>query len=127
MVTITEGASRLRGRISVAEAQTLPPRLRVYLVPVEPEAAENVLRFYESWIEVDGRFIVDNVAPGKYWIVARPMPENESGAATSLRQDVTLRANVLRDAGTLKRAVTLTPCQQVADFELPYVASTFGQ
>jgi len=127
MVTMTEGAARLRGRISGTEAQTLPPRLRVYLIPVEPEAAENVLRFYESWIEVDGQFIVDNVAPGKYWIVARPAPENESGTTNSIRQDVTLRANVLRDAGTLKRLVTLTPCQQVADFELPYVASTSGQ
>jgi hypothetical protein len=127
MVTMTEGAAGLRGRISGTEAQTLPPRLRVYLIPAEPEAAENVLRFYESWSEADGRFTVENVAPGKYWIVARPAPENESGIVTSVRRDATLRANVLRDAGTLKRLVILTPCQQVADFELPYVASTSGQ
>lgn len=127
MVTMTEGAARLRGRISGTEAQTLPLRLRVYLIPAEPEAAENVLRFYESWSEADGRFTVDNVAPGKYWIVARPAPENESGIVISVRRDATLRANVLRDAGTLKRLVTLTPCQQVADFELPYMASTSGQ
>jgi Carboxypeptidase regulatory-like domain len=125
-VTMTEGASRLSGRVTGVD-ETMTPRLRVYLIPVEPEAAENVLRFYQSSIEVDGRFIVDNVAPGKYWIVARPTPENESGTAISIRQDATLRANVLRDAGTLKRAVTLTPCQQVADFELPYVASTSAQ
>jgi hypothetical protein len=127
MVTMTEGAARLRGRISGTEAQSLPPRLRVYLIPAEPEAAENVLRFYESWSEADGRFTVDNVAPGKYWIVARPAPENESGIVISVRRDATLQATVLRDAGTLKRLVTLTTCQQVADFELPYVASTSGQ
>ena len=127
MVTLTEGASSLRGRISVAEAQALPPRLRVYLIPVEREAAEDVLRFYESWIEADGRFVTDNVAPGKYWIVARPAAENESGAARSVRQDVNLRATVLRDAEAFKKAVTLTPCQQLADFELPYVTSTSGQ
>ncbi|HBB96904.1 MAG TPA: hypothetical protein DC054_16115 [Blastocatellia bacterium] len=122
MVTITEGASLLRGRISGTEAQTLPPRLRVYLIPVEPEAAENVLRFYESRIEVDGRFIVDNVAPGKYWIVARPAPENESGTTTSIRQDAALRAKIFQDAESLKKAVTLKPCEEVADLALPYVA-----
>ena len=127
MVTTTEGAAKLSGRISGTNAPNLPPGLRVYPIPLEPEAAENVLRFYQSWVEADGRFIVDNVAPGKYWIVARPEPENEFGTTNSIRQDVTFRANVLRDAGTLKRAVTLTPCQQVADFELPYVALSSGQ
>jgi len=122
MVTITEGASLLRGRISGTEAQTLPPRVRAYLIPVEPEAAENVLRFYESWIEVDGRFIVDNVAPGKYWIVARPAAENDSGSTKSVRQDPTLRAKVSQAAEALKKVITLKPCEEVADFALPYVA-----
>jgi len=121
MVTTTEGAPLLRGRISGTEAQTLPPRLRVYLIPAEPEAAENVLRFYESWIEVDGRFIVDNVAPGKYWIVARPAAENDSGSTKSVRQDATLRAKVSQAAEALKKAITLKPCEEVADFALPYV------
>jgi len=121
MVTMTEGASRLRGRISGTEAQTLPPRLRVYLIPAEPEAAENVLRFYESSSEADGRFTVDNVSPGKYWIVARPAPENESGIVTSVRRDATLRAKIIQDADALKKAVTLKPCEEIADFALPYV------
>lgn len=122
IVTITEGASRLRGRISVAEAQTLPPRLQVYLIPAEREAAEDVLRFYESSIEADGRFTVDNVAPGKYWIVARPAPENDPESTKSVRQDATLRAKIVQEAEALKKALTLKPCEEVSDFSLPYVA-----
>ncbi|HXI61643.1 MAG TPA: carboxypeptidase-like regulatory domain-containing protein [Pyrinomonadaceae bacterium] len=121
MVTITEGASRLRGRISGTEAQTLPQRLRIYLIPVEPEDAENVLRFYESRIEVDGRFTVDNVAPGKYWIVARPAAENEPGSTKSVRQDTALRAKIFQEAEALKKAVMLKPCEEISDFVLPYV------
>lgn len=122
MVTITEGAAKLSGRISGTDAQPLPPRLRAYLIPVEPEAAENVLRFYESWIEADGRFIVDNVAPGKYWIVAGRATEDDQAATKSVRQDAALRAKILHDAESLKKAVTLKPCEEVTDFVLPYVA-----
>ena len=88
----------------------------------EREAAENVLRFYDLWIEADGHFVADNIAPGKYWIVARPAAENDSGSTKSVREDATLRAKVFQAAEALKKSVTLKPCEEIADFALPYVA-----
>ena len=63
-VTITEGAAGLRGRISVGEGQRVPPGLRVYLVPAEREAAENILRFFDATAESDASFAIGNIAPG---------------------------------------------------------------
>jgi hypothetical protein len=124
IITIAEGAARLRGRISVAEGQSLPPRMTVYLVPSEPGAADNVLRFYEARSDADGRFTLDEVAPGKYWIVARPWEQKESETAKAFRKDAVLRAKVLQEAEALKKVVALKPCEQAADFDLPFVPST---
>ena len=84
-----------------------------------------MLRFYDLWIEADGHFVADNIAPGKYWIVARPAAENDSGTTKSVREDATLRAKVFQAAEALKKSVTLKPCEEVADFDLPYVAQAF--
>jgi hypothetical protein len=119
-VTITEGAAGLRGRISVAEGQHLPARTMVYLVPTERESTENVLRFFETRAEPDGSFTVGNIAPGHYWIIARPMEENESGPAKSIRRDPALRAKVLHEAEALQMEIPFKPCEQTADYVLAY-------
>jgi hypothetical protein len=119
-VTITEGAASLRGHISVAEGQHLPPRMRVYVVPSERDSAENVLRFYESRAEPDGSFTIGNIAPGRYWIIARPVEENESGTIKSIRQDTTLRAKVLREAEALQKEIPFKPCERTTDYDLAY-------
>jgi len=122
LVTITEGAAKLSGHISTGEGQSLSPLVRVYLAPAERDAAENILRFYEARPEVNGSFAFDNIAPGKYWIVMRPAEVNNQASTKSVRQDGTLRAKILQDAEALKKAVTLKPCEEIADFALPYVA-----
>jgi hypothetical protein len=119
-LTITEGAGLIRGRVSAGESKTLPTRMRVYLVPADPEASGNVYRFYDTGAETEGNFTLDNVAPGKYWIMARRTEENESGAVKLIRQDEALRAKVLQEAEVLKKAVALKPCEQAGDFDLPY-------
>ena len=121
-VTITEGAAKLSGHISTGEGQSRSTLVRVYLVPAERDAAENILRFYEARPEVNGSFAVDNVAPGKYWIVSRPAEVNDQASTKSVRQDAALRAKIFQDAEALKKAVTLKPCEEVTDFVLPYVA-----
>jgi hypothetical protein len=120
LVTIAEGAAKLQGRISVREGQPLPITLRVYLTPSERENADNVLRFYEARPELNGNFSVDNIAPGKYWIVARRFEENESGVIKSIRRDKTFRSTVQREAEALKKTFTLKPCEQLADYDLPF-------
>jgi hypothetical protein len=118
-ITIAEGGASLRGRISAAEGQSTPAGLRVYLVPAEHDGAENVLRFFEASAD-DGRFVVRNLAPGKYWLIARPKEESDLGTIKSISQDATLRAKVYREAEAAKREVTLKPCEQSTDYELPW-------
>src|SRR5207237_10513299 len=76
-VTFTEGAASLRGRISAPEGQGIPPRMRLYLVPAEPESLKNVLRFFEAAADGDGRVAIGNIGPGRYWILARPAAQLE--------------------------------------------------
>jgi hypothetical protein len=121
-ITFAEGAGQLQGHVSAGEGQSLPSKLRVYLVPEDRVSAGNVYRFYETVAERDGSFTVDNVAPGKYLIMARRAEENELGLTKLVRLDETLRATVLKEAEALKKAIAFKPCEQVADFDLSYVS-----
>jgi hypothetical protein len=119
-VTFTEGAASLRSRISAPEGQSIPPRMRLYLVPAEAESTKNVLRFFEAAAESDGTFTVANIAPGRYWIVARPFDEKDPTRLKSIRQDSTLRAQVLHEAEVAKKEISFKPCERVADYDLKF-------
>jgi len=126
-ITIAEGAAKLRGKITLAEGQSLSANLRVYMIPAERENADNVLRFYEARPDADRSFTIDNVAPGRYLIVARLREENDLGTAKVIRQDGTFRAKVVHDAEALKKDVVFKPCEQLADYQLPYSPPTSQQ
>jgi hypothetical protein len=119
-VTITEGAAALRGRISVAEGQTVPPGLHAYLVPAEREAADNVLRFFDATAESDAGFAIGNIAPGRYWIIARSADGGDPAKVKPIRQDSALRARVFREAEASKKEIQLKPCERTTDYDLPY-------
>ena len=119
-VTFTEGAASLRGRISAPEGQSLPPRMRVYLVPAERESLENTLRFFEAVAESDGRFAIGNIAPGRYWIIARPAEDIDSTRVKLIRQGSDFRAKVLHEAESLKKEISFKPCERLVDYDLPY-------
>lgn len=118
LITFAEGAANLNGRISAAEGQVLPLRMRAYLVPAEREAATNLLRFYEAIADQSGSFKFENVAPGRYLIIARRSEEGELGMTKFVRQDETLRTKVRQEAEALNKSLILKPCEQVADFNL---------
>jgi hypothetical protein len=119
-VTITEGAAGLRGRISVPEGQRVPTGLRVYLVPAERDNAENVLRFFEASTESDATFAVGNIAPGRYWIIARGADDGDPTKVKPIRQESALRARVLHEAEALKKEISFKPCERSKDYDLPY-------
>ena len=121
-VTITEGAARLRGHITAAEGQRVLAGLRVYLVPAERENAENVLRFFESGTEADASFAIDNIAPGRYWIITRTADDGDPAKVKPVRQESALRGRVMREAEALKKEISFTPCEQSADYELPWTS-----
>lgn len=117
-VTIAEGAAGLSGRV---DGKNLPSRLRVQLVPAETEAASDVLRYFEV-VTRDGAFRFGNLAPGKYWLLARVVPDDESEEkpAKPVAWDATERAKLRRDAEAANNTVILTTCQRVKDFALKF-------
>lgn len=126
-VTFAEGAARLQGRIVLAEGQSVAPNARVYLVPADRADADNLWRFYEAQPNADRQFTIDNVAPGKYLIVARPAEAEDAGEPKSIRQNERLRARVVRDAEALKKDLILKPCEQMSPYELSLAPSTSPQ
>jgi hypothetical protein len=122
-VTIAEGAASFRGRVTVAEGQSLPPNLRVFLVPVEKESVDNVLRFFETRVETDGTFVLGKIAPGRYWIVEHAGDENAPALIRPIRQDSALRSQVLKEAEKARNEIQLQPCQRIADHEIRYPPS----
>jgi hypothetical protein len=118
-VTITEGAARLRGRISAAEGQSVPPRLTIYLLPSEREAVDNLFRFYEARIGSDQTFTIDHISPGRYLIVAHSLTEKDSDPAKMIRRDADFRAAISREAAAGKKEISFKPCERIVDYQLP--------
>ncbi len=112
-VTLAAGAASLRGRVVPgSEGVTLPPHLRVYLLPLEQEWAEDSLRYAEAAVESEGEFGFDNLAPGRYLVVAA--------------SDGRKRAQLRREAHTTNTAIELQPCRESTDFVLRYTPRVSG-
>lgn len=123
-VTITEGAASIRGRISVAASESLPQRMRLYLVPAERDSSDNLLRFFEGTVANDGTFMMGNLAPGRYWMIAQPAVQSDSNSVKSIKSDSAFRAKVLLDAEALKKEIAFKPCERTTDYDLPYSPPT---
>lgn len=128
-ITLAEGAASLHGQIDLAEGQKLPLRVFVYLTPAEPEKADDVLRFFASLVLADGSFALGNLAPGRYWVIARAAGENESNVLAKLRlpDEAEARAKLRHDAAAAKIETEFKPCQNVADYRLPFRPAAPGQ
>ena len=122
-VVLGEGAASLRGRVAAdKEGASLPDRLRVHLVPAEPDAANDTLRFFDSEIQSDGSFKLTNLAPGRYLLVTRQRTEEEAKQRSPrpLAWNATARAGLQRLAKAANTALDLKPCQRVADYQFRY-------
>ena len=120
-VSIAEGGASLRGRITRAsEQQSLPPNLRLYLVPAERDNRDNVLWFFEEAVRSDGTFEIGNLAPGRYWVIS----ELSDATLGSIRTDSALRGRISREAEALKKEIVLKPCERIVDYELALPSST---
>jgi len=120
-ITLAQGAASLRGSLAPAEGEPRPGPLTVYLVPAEPERAGDVLRFYGAAVTADGNILLQNLAPGRYWVLAKPGAIGPGSPLSKLRwPDATeTRAKLRREAEAVKTEIELEPCQQVTDFRLP--------
>ncbi|MEW6125495.1 MAG: carboxypeptidase regulatory-like domain-containing protein [Acidobacteriota bacterium] len=120
-ITASEGAAGLKGRVTVAkEGEQLPNRLRVVLVPAEPESADDALRYYETEMQRDATFSLNNLAPGKYFVIAQAVSEEEMNDDTlrPLRWDAESRKTLRKVAEALNVTLDFQPCQRVGDYLL---------
>ena len=121
--TITEGASSLAGKITAAnKEQPLPARLRAHLIPAEPEATDDFLRYREAIAEGDGSFTFTNVAPGRYRILAREIEDSEMGedGPRPIAWEEQGREMLRREAESSTTIVELQSCQRVKDYALRF-------
>jgi hypothetical protein len=128
-ITVKEGAVGLRGRVVPAkEGARLPERLRVHIIPAEKESGDETLRFYETAAGADRSFSFTNIAPGKYWIIARrdsspPTNPNLNNKPRPLAWDAEKRLTLRKEGETAAVALDLQPCQRIVDHALRYEAA----
>src|SRR5215831_15915374 len=123
IVTISNGAASLRGRLAPENEGSRPPaRLIVHLVPVETASADDILRYAEAVAGKEGAFEFKNIAPGKYRLIARAAQDDApiDRPATPIAWDVNERARPRKEAEALKVEVDLKPCQRVSDQVVKY-------
>ncbi|HEV2669193.1 MAG TPA: hypothetical protein VG324_30025, partial [Blastocatellia bacterium] len=121
---IADGAAGLSGKVIPAtEGSRLPARLRVHLVPAEAGTANDALRYAEAFAQGNGSFSMSNIAPGKYWLIARAAPDDEmsDGPPAPAAWDANERAKLRKEAESTKTEVELKPCQRVTDQVVKYV------
>lgn len=121
-VKLADGAAGIRGRI-VAAGDAAPSynRLRVHLVPSAREYADDAAYFAESAVQEDGTFSLNNIPPGRYWVLARPADDSAGTSARPARWSAEGRAQLRREAARVGSALELQPCRRVGDFSLNYV------
>ncbi len=112
LVKVAEGAAAVKGQVKSDEP--LPPILRVYLVPVEKERADDVLRYGFTGISTDGAFSFGHLAPGKYWLMTRV----EIDDAQKKIGDTAERAKLRQAAEAANVVVELQACQRLTNYEL---------
>ena len=114
VITLSEGAAAIEGVLATEEGKKVPAKMRVHLVPAEPQAADQVLRFYEI-VSRDGKYNFKNVAPGKYWLFSAPVTEAEANERTlhPLAWEANARANLRRQAEAANAPLELLPCQRI--------------
>jgi len=119
-IVVGQDAAGLRGRVEVTPETAIPAGLRVHLIPEERERVDNILRYSETLVSGDRSFAFTNLAPGRYFVVARIEPsETQSTAPTPPRPsawDPTARIKLRREAEGTNKVVELKPCQRVVDF-----------
>ena len=120
-MTLANGASGVRGKIVGEKGEArLSSRMRIFLVPAESAAADDLLRYAETIALQDGNFAFSNIAPGKYRLIARPVPDEEVVDRSSqlLFWDNEGRVKLRREAEAVKEVIELKPCQRVNDYLL---------
>ena len=116
-ITLAEGAASIRGKLTSSEPVS---GVVLYLIPSEPDKADDVLRFFVTDIAADGTFALNNLPPGHYWLLTQTNVDAQIANVTKLRQPeaATARTKLRRTAETQKTDIELKPCQNLTDYQL---------
>ncbi len=117
-VTLAQGAASFHGQLVLNAAENRPARWFAYLVPAEPEQANNSLRFYGGMVSPEGKIQLVNLAPGRYWVLVQPASDDASAPQFRSPDETELRAKLRRDAEEFKTAIELQPCKDLVDFKI---------
>jgi hypothetical protein len=114
-ITLAQGAASIRGRVVVPEGAPTPGT-SLYLVPAEPDKANDVLRYFVSDVGDDMTFTFNNLPPGRYLTYLH----TQATTLKKLRQPEAApeRLKVRRGAETKKNEMELKPCQNLVDYQL---------
>jgi len=120
-IALAQGGVTLRGEFGQEPGERAPAGSFLYLVPVERDKANDVLRFFVMPIERNGTFELSNIAPGRYWVLAQMGGENSVATSAKVRlpHESETRAQIRRAAEAAKIEIELKPCQDMVDFKLP--------
>jgi hypothetical protein len=115
-ITIAQGAASIRGRVPAPEGAATPSGSFVYLVPAEPDKADDVLHYFVSAVGEDQTFAFNNVPPGKYLALI----DSQTSTLGKLRQpeSASTRTTIRRRAEAKKNALELKPCETLSDYQL---------
>lgn len=123
IMTVAEGGAVLGGRMySPTNGVRLPAHIRVYLVPAEPVSANDLHRYAVTDLSIDSAFMFGNLAPGRYWILARAVPDEESSKlpVRPAAWYTESRVKLWREAKAAKTEIELQPCQRILDHLLQF-------
>ena len=124
-IVLAEGAANLSGRVIVDKEGDAPPaKLLVHIVPFEKERANEVLRYAQAEVKSDGTFTLANLAPGKYYLLARIAEESNEIAPRALAWDAVERAALRKEADTASVTIELQTCQRLSDYSLRFAGKS---
>lgn len=115
-VTVAEGAASLKGKVVTGESEKPSNEIRVYLIPAEKESADEVLRYSQSNVANDGGFQFKNLAPGQYYLLAKPAKGDKTTRPEAWDQST--RASLRKKAEAAGKVIQLQHCQQISDYKL---------
>ena len=77
-------------------------------------------RDFGAAVDPDGKILMNNIPPGRYWMFAETIGEGLPVPLSRLRfpQETEMRAQIRRGAEAGKTEIELKPCQDVTDFKL---------
>lgn len=113
-IAVAEGAAGLKGKLVPASGVKLAGKTLVHLIPVEKEAADDLLRYAQTMAGKDGQFSFRHLAPGRYYLLSAKITD----AAQPVALDNAKRIALRRAAEAAGIVVELQPCQRLTDYAL---------